>query len=198
MTDSIIGSIENFDALPESIQKQLRKVEASLAANAASERINALSEQVHDDVNERLDGFDLPEGFGVVVTHSETGGFCVNLVLSETCDKAIAGKPVGGGGGGNGGAWQHNQYKVVATGEVYKGLHNALHAIDYTNKPIVYWMRWRNVKMDVADIIVREDFDKGTTFADAEASDVPAETESSDVPEEGTSETETVQEGESL
>jgi len=198
MDNSIIGSIDNFDALPEAIQKQIRKVEASLAANAASERINALSEQVHDDVNERLDGFDLPEGFGVVVTHSETGGFCVNLVLSETCDKAIAGKAIGGGGNGGGGGWQKNQYLIVATGEVYKNLFNALKAVDFTEAPITYWMRWRNVKKHVGELITRQEFDKDYPFVDADAPDAPAETESSDAPFIGPVQPEPVQESESL
>ena len=204
MTNINIGEI-NLDELREAnptLAKQLERVQANLAEHKATEARVELSESIHEDVNVLLEGFQIPASFGLVITTSEAGGFCVTLVLEDKCTAAINGKRVGGnGGGGNGGAWQANQYRVVATGEVFKNLAQALEASGWQDQ-VKAWTRWRNVKGKVEGQIIREDYDASTVFADAGngetpvvvESDVPVEVVESETPET----TDAVEDGEQI
>lgn len=184
------------------LAKQLERVQANLAEHKATEARVELSESIHEDVNVLLEGFTIPESFGLVITTSEAGGFCVTLVLEDKCTAAINGKRVGGnGGGGNGGAWQHNQYRVVATDEVFKNLGRALEAAGY-QEVVKAWTRWRNVKGKVEGQIVLEDYDASTVFADVEQVETPVSVESDEpvevVESELPVEADEVEEGEQL
>ena len=203
MTNINIGNID-LDELRianPTLAKHLDRVQANLAEHKAIAARVELSESIHEDINVLLEGFQIPASFGLVITTSEAGGFCVNLVLTDKCEAAINGKRVGGGGGGNGGAWQANQYRVVATGEVFKNLAQALEASGWQDQ-VKAWTRWRNVKGKVEGQIIREDYDASTVFADtgngetpvAVESDEPVEVVESETPET----TDAVEDGEQI
>ena len=192
-------NLEELRVVNPTLAKQLERVQNNLDEHKATEARAQLSESIHDDVNVLLEGFQIPESFGLVITTSETGGFCVNLVLEDKCTAAINGKRVGGnGGGGNGGAWQANQYRVVATGEVFKSLAQALEVSGFQGE-VKAWTRWRNVKGKVEGQIIREDYDASTVFADSGNGETPVVEESEttvEVVESETPETtETVEDG---